>query len=354
MTVSSVSSSTSLEARVDALVDRYRASIRDTMGRFLDGRTLRHYSFMRYHLGWEDAQGNRVEGRTGKLLRPVLCLLSCEAVGGDPGRALPAAASLEFLHNFTLVHDDIQDASPTRHGRDTVWSLWGQALAINVGDGLYALAHYAMLTLTDRGVTPEITLQAASELDEASLRLCEGQFCDLTFEERDLVSCDEYLAMIEGKTAALMAASMAIGALVGGADDGAVGAFREAGRRLGLAFQIRDDVLGVWGDPADTGKVTGEDIWSRKKTYPVVYAMEHASEEDRARLRTLYGATRFKQEAFDEVSAILERSRARAASDEAALRHAEAALAVLEGLNLRPDARERLATLATYFARRPR
>lgn len=354
MTVSSVSPSASLEARVDALVDRYRASIRQAMGRFLDGKILRHYGFMRYHLGWEDARGNPVEGRTGKLLRPVLCLLSCEAVGGDVARALPAAASIEFLHNFTLVHDDIQDASPKRHGRDTVWSLWGQALAINVGDGLYALAHYAMLTLADAGVAPETTLRAAAELDEASLRLCEGQFYDLTFEDRDFVSCDEYLAMIEGKTAALMAASMAIGALAGGADDAGVAAFREAGRRLGVAFQIRDDVLGIWGDPADTGKVTGEDIWSRKKTYPVVYAMEHAPEEDRARLRALYGAPRFKREAFDEVSAILERSRARAASDEAALRHAEAAMSALEGLDLRPEAREGLAVLAVYFARRLR
>ncbi len=354
MTVPSVSSSASLESRVDVLVDRYRVAIRDAMGRFLEGKTLRHYGFMRYHLGWEDAEGKRTDGRTGKLLRPVLCLLSCEAVGGDPERALPAAASLEFLHNFTLVHDDIQDASPTRHGRDTVWSLWGQALAINVGDGLYALAHYAMLTLPDHGVPAETTLRAISELDEASLRLCEGQFYDLSFEERDLVGCDEYLAMIEGKTAALMGASMAIGALVGGADEGTVGAFREAGRRLGLAFQIRDDVLGIWGDPADTGKVTGEDIWSRKKTYPVVYAMEHGSEEDRARLQALYSAPRFKQEAFDEVTAILERSRARSASDEAALRHAEAALAALEGLDLHPEAREGLATLATYFARRPR
>jgi geranylgeranyl diphosphate synthase type I len=354
MTVSSVSPSASLEARVDALVERYRPSIRQAMARFLDGRTLRHYGFMRYHLGWEDVRGNPIDGRTGKLLRPVLCLLSCEAVGGDVARALPAAASIEFLHNFTLIHDDIQDASPKRHGRDTVWSLWGQALAINVGDGLYALAHYAMLTLADAGVGPGTTLRAAAELDEASLRLCEGQFYDLTFEDRDVVSCDEYLAMIEGKTAALMAASLAIGALVGGANDATVDAFREAGRRLGLAFQIRDDVLGVWGDPADTGKVTGEDIWSRKKTYPVVYAMEHASEEDRARLKTLYGAPRFKQAAFDEVSAILERSRARAASDEAALRHAEAALAALDGLDLRPEARGGLAILADYFARRPR
>lgn len=354
MTVPSVSSSADLEARVDALVDRYRPSIRRAMGAFLEKRSLRHYSFMRYHLGWEDARGAPIDGRTGKLLRPVLCLVSCEAVGGDVAKALPAAASLEFLHNFTLVHDDIEDASPKRHGRETVWSLWGQALAINVGDGLHALAHRAMLALAEAGVSPETTLRAVAELDEASLRLCEGQFYDLTFEDRAFVSCDEYLAMIEGKTAALMAASMAIGALVGAADEGVVRAFREAGRRLGLAFQIRDDVLGVWGDPADTGKVTGEDLWSRKKTYPVVYAMEHAPEEDRTRLKTLYGAPRFKQEAFDEVSAILERFGARAASDEAALRHAEAALAALDGLDLRPEAREGLSTLAAYFARRHR
>lgn len=349
-----VSTPAELEARLGGLVDRFQAPLRRAMGAFLEGRTLRHYGFMRYHLGWEDAEGNPIDGPTGKLLRPLLCLLSCEAVGGDSRRALPAAAALEFLHNFTLVHDDIQDASPKRHGRDTVWSLWGQALAINVGDGLYALAHAALLALTDEGVRPDVVLKAASLLDEASLLLCEGQFRDLTFEERDRVSCDEYLAMIEGKTAALMSASAAIGSLVGGAAPDVVAAFQEAGRRLGLAFQIRDDVLGVWGDPEDTGKVTGEDIWARKKTYPVVYAMERASDPDRARLRELYGAPRFKQEAFDEVGAILRRCGARAASDEAASLHAGAALAALDALDLRSGSREELATLAAYFATRRR
>ncbi len=340
--------------RVDAIVERYRPAVREAMQAALRDRRLPLYAAMRYHLGWEDASGNPAVGRGGKLLRPALCLLSCEAVGGDWKRAVPAAAGVEFLHNFTLVHDDIQDASPKRHGRDTVWNLWGQAQAINVGDGLYALAHQEMLRLAGAGAPPEVVVGAIGLLDEATLRLCEGQFLDISYEDEPSVPREAYLAMIGGKTAALMAASAAIGALVGGGGERAIAAFREAGRLLGLAFQVRDDVLGIWGDPKDTGKATGEDIRARKKTYPIVHTMESASPAERARLRELYAAPRLKREAFDEIVAILERARAREEAEAAAAGYAEEALAAIEGLDLRDGPLGDLGALAAHFARRPR
>ena len=145
----------------------------------------------------------------GKMLRPLLCLASCEAVGGDGQRALPAAAALELLHNFSLIHDDIEDGSPQRHGRDTVWRVWGVAQAVNAGDGMFALAHVTLHRLSEVGVAADQVLAVAALLDEASLRLCEGQYRDLSYEERLDVRCDDYLEMVAGKTAALMAASAA-------------------------------------------------------------------------------------------------------------------------------------------------
>lgn len=307
---------------------------------------------MRYHLGWEDRAGQAIEARGGKLLRPAMCLLCCEAVGGEWRNALPAAAALELLHNFTLIHDDVQDASAHRHGRDTLWRLWGTAQAINVGDGMFALAHATLLGLSERGHPPERVLRAARMLDEATLRLCEGQHRDLTVSEERPLTRDDYLAMIEGKTAALLAACCGIGALLGGAAGDAVDALAEFGRRLGLAFQIRDDVLGVWGDASETGKPTGDDLRSGKQSYPVVVALERASPDAGRELRSLLGQQGLDDDGVRRACALLECLGARTEAERAAHEHAEAAIACLDGLSLRPARRRELERLARFAAER--
>jgi geranylgeranyl diphosphate synthase type I len=329
------------------------------MERATGGGDLPLYRMMRYHLGMEEAPprpGEALPRRpgAGKMLRPLLCLLCCEAVGGDYRRALPAAAGLELLHNFTLVHDDIEDASPTRHGRATVWRVWGEAQAINVGDGLYALAHLALPRLLDVGVSAEVALDAARFLDEACLSVCEGQYLDLAFEERLDVRCDEYLGMVAGKTVALLAAAAAIGALVGKASTPVVVAFREFGRELGFALQIRDDILGIWGESVETGKPVGEDILSRKKSFPIVYAFERAVGPDREILLTTYAKSSLGPEDVRAVGSILERTGALASSEEAARRHAAEAFQRLDGLELVPARRRQLESFAAYVAARRR
>ena len=321
----------------------------------LSGR-LALYDMMRYHLGL----GGTSEGRApqaGKMVRPALCLLSCEAVRGDRRKALPAAAAIELTHNFTLIHDDIEDGSHSRHGRDTVWRIWGEAQAINAGDGMFVLAHLALYRLVEAGVPASMALEAARLLDQACLALCEGQHLDLVFETRLDVGDEEYLAMISGKTAALMGAATAVGALLGGASQDVVNAFREFGRCLGLAFQIQDDVLGIWGETAQTGKPAGDDIIARKKSFPVVHALGHASKEDRGLLRGIYSSDTVEPQRVEEVLAVLERSGARACSEEAAARHVEAALSALGGLQgpgLVPARRRELESLALYLVRRRR
>jgi geranylgeranyl diphosphate synthase type I len=232
-----------------------------------------YYGMLGYHMGWLDESLQPSDARAGKRLRPLVCLLSCEAAGGDPRAALPAASALELIHNFSLVHDDIQDQSQRRRGRRAVWDVWGAAHGINVGDGLFVLARLALYRL-DGSLLPERRRRAAAEaLDQACLALCEGQFLDMTFESRLDVGLDEYLLMIRRKTAALLAASAQLGAIVATDDREQQSRLRAFGDRLGMAFQIQDDILGIWGDEARTGKSAAIDLRDKKKTLPVVYAL---------------------------------------------------------------------------------
>ena len=234
-----------------------------------------HYGMMHYHMGWVDEQFRPQTSPTGKRLRPMLCLLACAETGGDPVQALPAAVAIEVLHNFSLIHDDIEDGDETRRHRPTVWKVWGEPQAINAGDGMFALAFAAMQRLTRRGVTPEITLLALNLFTETCLSLTEGQHLDMRFEQRADVTVDEYMRMIQGKTAVLVGASVAIGALIGGATATQQRALAQFGQSIGLAFQIQDDILGIWGSPEETGKAAGNDILRRKKSLPLLHALNH-------------------------------------------------------------------------------
>jgi geranylgeranyl diphosphate synthase type I len=234
-----------------------------------------HYGMMRYHLGWADEHLQPHRSPGGKRLRPILCLLACAEVGGDPEAALPAAAAIELLHNFSLIHDDIEDGDATRHHRATIWKVWGVPQAINVGDGMYTLAFAALQRLTRRGVNAKTTLAALDLFTQTCLALTEGQHLDIDFETRAVVGVDEYMRMIQGKTAALIGASVAIGAAIGGASARQQTDLRQFGHAVGLTFQIQDDILGIWGDPNVTGKAAGNDLLRRKKSLPAVHALSH-------------------------------------------------------------------------------
>ncbi len=339
--------------RASRLLDSYRVDVTAELRRALEPLPSPLFGFARYHLGWQDRDGRERPPTGGKMLRPALCLACCRAACGETDRALPAAAALELTHNFTLIHDDIEDESRLRHGQETVWSVWGLAHGVNAGDALFALAERTVLRLADRSVPADRVLRAAALLNGACLRLCEGQYLDLEFERRADVSRAEYVAMIDGKTASLLAAAAAIGALAGGADEPAVEGFERFGRTLGLAFQVQDDYLGAWGPEEETGK-PGADIRDRKKSFPVVYALEAASPEHRRRLRELYGRPDLDDAAVDEALAVLDRCGAREATRREAQRLAAQAVAVLDTLGLQTDDREDLAALARYVAERER
>ena len=263
-----------MTASVLARLEGYRSLIVEEIRVVVGENHAELFAWMRYHLGWEDRDGEPYAGASGKLLRPAALLLATELVGGTAQAAAPAAAAVELVHNFSLLHDDIEDVSELRHGRPTVWSFAGVAQAINTGDGMFTLARLAMHRLLEAGIEERRVIEAMRELDEACLRLVEGQYLDISFETRTAVTPDEYLAMTAGKTAAMFATPFAIGALLGGAAGETVAAFRQFGTHVGLAFQAMDDVLGIWGEPEVTGKPVGDDLRSRKMTYPVVVALE--------------------------------------------------------------------------------
>jgi geranylgeranyl diphosphate synthase, type I len=228
------------------------------------------YQMLAYHLGWE-GKGAGLEAR-GKRLRPVLLLMVCTAAGGDWQKALPAGAAVELVHNFSLIHDDIQDNSPLRRGRQTLWNVYGIPQAINAGDAMLIIANLSLLRLQSGTSLPVVTA-AARILHQACLQLTQGQYLDLSYEDRSELSVDAYWPMVSGKTAALLAACSELGALVAQTNAARQANYRRFGYNLGLAFQAQDDLLGIWGDGVKTGKSAESDLVSGKKSLPVLYGL---------------------------------------------------------------------------------
>jgi geranylgeranyl diphosphate synthase type I len=274
-----------------------------------DPQLAGHYEMMQYHMGWLDASFEPTTAAGGKRIRPLLCLLACGAAGGDPRVAVSAAAGLELLHNFSLIHDDIEDDSPTRRHRATVWKVFGVPLACNAGDGMFSLAHLAFHRLTAHGVADGTVLEALRLFDETCLSLTEGQYLDMIFEARAEVSVAEYFRMIGAKTGALLAVSPQLGALIGGASAELGQTYRAYGLAVGRAFQLQDDILGIWGDEALTGKSAASDIMSKKKSLPVIYAFSLPSIEPR--LASFYAAPSVTESDVPEVLALLDGAGAR-------------------------------------------
>ncbi|MBM3128585.1 MAG: polyprenyl synthetase family protein [Chloroflexi bacterium] len=317
-----------------------------------DSAYAAYYGIFRYHLGWTDAQFVEVKCDTGKRLRPLLCLLSCEASCGDWRRALPVAAALELAHNFSLIHDDIEDNSDERRGRVAVWKVWGLAHGLNAGDGMFVLARLALDRLCERGFDDAKCTAISRVFDEATLALCQGQFLDLGFETRIDVTTDEYLQMIGGKTAALIAASTRIGAMLATDDAHIVAAFARFGENIGRAFQITDDILGIWGDPSVTGKSAATDILTKKKSLPALIGLNDP--QNGAALRALYSQNALSPNDVARVLALLDHARAREHAQRYADEFRAAALSALDATGIKNRALERLREMAEAMTKRAR
>ena len=312
------------------------------------------YVLLHYHMGWVDRLGNQAPSgiSQGKALRPTLCLFACEALSQDFRRAVPAAAALELIHNFSLIHDDIQDQDRERRHQPTVWHLWGVPSALVAGNAMQSTGDLALLNTAHEDALSPVTLKISQLLTDNYLEMIEGQCLDLAFEAKTDISTEEYLDMIAHKTGALIRSGLEIGALVGTDDTVAFRAFSRFGNCLGRAFQIRDDVLGIWGDVATTGKATGNDIRRRKKSFPVVFALNHASGESKHDLLEIYGQQELDEDDVKRVLAVLDEVGAQEHSQRIIEASAGDALTALEEVSLPSWAREEAEGLVDFLARR--
>jgi geranylgeranyl diphosphate synthase, type I len=272
-------------ARIPTALQRLLPSLHDALRSTAVPATTRLGAMSSYHLGWTDADGRSSGDGGGKFLRGCLTLWAAEQCAGDVRDAMPVAAAVEWIHNFTLVHDDIQDGDQERRHRPTVWVVWGSAQAINAGDGMHAIAYRALLSGRAR---PSTRLRAAAALNNAIIAVIEGQCLDLDLEGSIDAPAATYLRLARSKTGALIGAALEAGALMGGGTTRQAATLRRAGIELGIAFQIRDDWLGTWGDTATTGKGCGGDLARRKVTYPVVVGHSRLRGAARRELRRLY------------------------------------------------------------------
>src|SRR6266550_4092372 len=277
------------------------------------------YDQIQYHLGWVDASFSPVTNNPGKLLRPTLLLLAYEAAGAwgmtssDAGylrRALPAAAAVELTHNFTLIHDDIEDRDLERHHQPTLWSVWGIQQGVNTGDGMFALARLALWGVLDEGVEARIAVRLGALLDQTCLEISEGQYLDISFESRQNIAVSMYMDMIGRKTATLMGCAAQMGAILGTHDQETIDRLHSFGYAMGIAFQVRDDILGVWASTAELGKTPAGDVYRHKKSLPILHALEHTNPGEQRFLSEVYQQeTPMTGEEVEEVLAIFGHTR---------------------------------------------
>lgn len=266
---------------VSDVLARCRRAVHPAMTAAVDRLAPEVRHIASYHMGWTDRAGRPTDAPGGKGIRPTLAVLGAEAAWADSEIGVPGGVAVELVHNFSLIHDDIIDTDTERHHRPTVWSVYGVGPAIVAGDALQVLAHQVLLE-----ASPATGPAASAALAEATAQMIAGQADDIAFERRRDVTVEQCTQMSAAKTGALLGCASSIGAILAGAPDATIGALRDYGRHLGLAFQAVDDLLGIWGDPATTGKPAGSDLRQRKKSMPVVSALA-AGGSDADELRRL-------------------------------------------------------------------
>lgn len=263
-----------------AMLQAIEEELKRQVSRLDQPRTKPFHEMLTYHMGWSgDGAGPQA---TGKRIRPLITLLSVASIEDHEKRdksvvnwlhAKPIAAAIELVHNFSLVHDDIQDNSEYRRGRKTAWVKWGAPMAINAGDALFVIANQAALDLKEY-YPADMVVRAAGILNDICLQLTQGQYLDMSYEERTDLTMEDYWPMVGGKTSALLSACTQVGSLLGYAKEASIELYRQFGYTLGLAFQVQDDILGIWGDETVTGKSAASDLVEGKNSLPVLYALE--------------------------------------------------------------------------------
>jgi geranylgeranyl diphosphate synthase type I len=336
-----------------SMLDAIEVELKRQVSRLDEPRTKAFHEMLTYHMGWT-GEGAGAQA-TGKRIRPLITLLSVASINSKENgkrtdinwlHAVSIAAAIELVHNFSLVHDDIQDNSELRRGRKTAWVKWGAPMAINVGDALFVIANQAALSLKEH-YPAEMVVRASSLMNDCCLELTQGQFLDMSYEERTDLKIDDYWPMIGGKTSALLSVCTQIGALLGYAQEKEVELYRLFGYNLGLAFQVQDDILGIWGNEALTGKSAASDLVEGKNSLPVLFALEKNGEFAR---RWRQGPITANEVAA--VAAMLENEGGKAYAEKMSEELTQKALGYLNEANPQGEAGEAILGLANMLLKR--
>ena len=312
-----------------------RRALEEELKDVFSGREGFLYDLLRYHFGWADQRGQPEDLPLALHLQSLLALVCCEALSGDFQAALPAAAGIELVYNFTLVHSDVQSGRVDQQDRPSIWWVWGPAQAINAGDGLHALGRTTIMRLAQRGVAADQVLRAVGLLDGACLTLCEGQYMDLDFQDQLLVTTGAYYDMSGRKTGALAGCSAELGALAAGGDESVCLQVRAAGNRLGMAWQIGQDINDFWGRRGDG--MTASNVLNKKKSLPLILAMETAELAVKRELGNIYAKRVLQPDDVSRVIEILDQAQARQSSEAKARELVDEALAALADAGLAED-----------------
>jgi geranylgeranyl diphosphate synthase type I len=340
--------------KTPAILGKHREEVENSLIKALSLHDPNLHTMLRYHLGLGDEHGNPTLSNQGKGLRSSLCMFACKAVGGLSEQAISAAVALELVHNFTLIHDDIQDGDMERHHRPTVWAIWGAPKALEAGNVMRILADLSIQQLPHHQMASEVTATCSELLTSAYLETVEGQYLDLDFEGRTDINTSNYLDMISRKTGALIRCSMQLGALTGNGDARTVQALAKCGQYLGAVFQIRDDYLGMWGYEEETGKAVGNDLRRKKNSLPLVYALEQAGTMEKEQLQSIYAKEQVEDRDVASTLALLTDLGAAEYVQGLAQDHAARALEALDVIKLVPGAREELQELVEFLLTRQR
>ncbi len=335
-----------------SVLSEYRDLVENALREKVPQQDIAPYTSLRYHMGWCDQDGNPRQDAEGKRLRPALLLLACQAAGGATESALAAASAMELVHNFSLIHDDIEDRDVQRRHRPTVWAIWGEPKALTAGSVMFNLA---FLALSQSGKAPdERLLYASSRLTQSSLEMIEGQYLDISFEQRLDVTTGEYMDMISRKTGALISCALEVGAFIGSGDRETASLMAEAGRHLGNLFQIRDDILGVWGDPSVTGKDVGSDIMRKKKSFPVVHALENGDDSTVREIKDVLRKETVKRSDVERVLDMLEKTGSKERAESLTEELGRHAMETIGAAELSPDHHRHLSELVAFLLTRTR
>ncbi|MBU4483415.1 MAG: polyprenyl synthetase family protein [Actinobacteria bacterium] len=337
--------------KLPEIFNRYYPYIEEELKSLFDNRNLFLYDMMRYHLGWINNRGDNISNNSGKKLRATLCLLACESLDGDFRKALPLAAAIELIHNYSLVHDDIQDDDKQRRHRPTVWSIWGKPQAINAGSALKVLASLSVAKLGDYNISSDKQVEVFEILNNSCLKMIEGQFLDINFENRSDITIENYLEMIEKKTSALIEGALKIGAVLN-IEKSKLEPFEKFGRYLGLAFQIRDDILGIWGNNTKTGKPQGNDIRKRKKTLPIVFCLQVSNKKTKERLLKIYSKKRISERNIGYILSLLNDIGSKRFCEEKSIEYYQLALKEIKNLPIFSDKVSHFKEISRFLIKR--